>query len=186
LSELKNNRGWWANKYGYQLGVKYIDALGIKNLDVQVESNRVTPYTYSHFDSVANYTHYNQPFAHPLGANFQEYIVIGKYQPLPKLYLQAKLIHYYQGTDSGSSNFGSNPLRNYNTRTMDYGNFVGSGNKATCNNLFLQASYELKENLFVDGTIQSRSYKLSKGSDQNTTIVSLGIRWNMAKRDFDF
>jgi hypothetical protein len=186
LSELKKNRGWWANKYGYQLGVKYIDALGIKNLDVQLETNCVTPFTYSHFDSVANYTHYNQPLAHPLGANFQEFIVIGKFQPLPKLYLQAKLIHYNQGTDTANANFGSNPLKNYNTRTMDYGNFVGTGNKATCNNLFLQASYELKENLFVDGTIQARSYKLAKGADQNTTIVSLGIRWNMARRDFDF
>jgi hypothetical protein len=186
LSELKKNRGFWANKYGYQIGAKYIDAFGIKNLDLQVESNRVTPFTYSHFDSVANYTHYNQPFAHPLGANFQEYILIGKYQPLPKLYLQAKLIHYYQGTDTGSTNYGSNPLKNYNTRTMDYGNFVGTGNKATCNNIFLLASYELRENLFVDGSIQNRSYKLAAGGDQKTTVVSVGIRLNMARRDFDF
>ena len=29
LSELKKNTGWWANKFGYQLGVKYPDAFGI-------------------------------------------------------------------------------------------------------------------------------------------------------------
>ena len=84
LSEIKNNRGWWANKFGMQMGVKYIDALGIKNLDLQLEHNRVRPFTYSHRDSVANYTHYNQPLAHPLMENFKEVIAILRYQPAPK------------------------------------------------------------------------------------------------------
>ncbi len=35
LTQLKANTGWWANKYGFQLGAKYIDALGVKNLDLQ-------------------------------------------------------------------------------------------------------------------------------------------------------
>ncbi|RYY00403.1 MAG: hypothetical protein EOO53_22035, partial [Gammaproteobacteria bacterium] len=72
LDELK--RKWWGNKFGYQLGAKYIDAFGISNLDLQAEWNRVRPFTYSHDDSVANYTNYNQPLAHPLGANFNELI----------------------------------------------------------------------------------------------------------------
>ena len=81
----------------YRLGVKYVDAFNIKNLDLQFETNRVRPYTYSHFDSVANYTHYNQPLAHPLGANFQEYIGILKYQPAPRWYINAKAIYYSPG-----------------------------------------------------------------------------------------
>jgi len=186
LKEIKSNRGFWANKLGYQLGLKYIDAFGIKNLDLQLEQNRVTPFTYSHFDSIANYTHYNQPLAHPLGANFQEYVGILKYQPLNKLYLQAKLIHYYQGTDTGRSNYGSDPFKLYTTRTKDYGNFVGTGNKAVCNNIMLLASYEVKENLFIDGSLQNRSYKLTRGGNQKTTILSIGFRWNMARREFDF
>jgi len=186
LSEIKKNRGFWANKLGYQLGVKYVDAFGIKNLDIQLEQNRVTPFTYSHFDSIANYTHYNQPLAHPLGANFQEYIGIVKYQPLNKLYLQAKLIRYYQGTDTGRSNYGSNPFKLYTTRTKEYGNFVGTGNKATCNNITLLASYEVKENLFIDGSLQNRGYKLASGGNQKSTVLSVGFRWNMARREFDF
>src|SRR5436190_24110407 len=66
LSALKENNGSWVNKWGIQAGAKYIDALGIKNLDLQLETNRVRPFTYSHDDSVSNYTHYNQPLAHPL------------------------------------------------------------------------------------------------------------------------
>ncbi len=187
LSELTSNKGWWANKYGYQVGLKYIDALGINNLDLQLEGNRVRPFTYSHFDSAADYTHYNQPFAHPLGANFQEYLAIARYQPFKKLYLQAKLIHYRQGLDSGSRNYGANPRRTYVNRAHgDYGYRVGGGNKVTSNNLQLLASYEVRENLFLDAVLQKRTYDARVGRDEKATIVSLGVRWNMARRDFDF
>ena len=66
LSEIRNNPTSWANKWGIQAGVKYMDAFGIPNLDLQIETNRVRPFTYSHGDTIANYTHYNQPLAHPL------------------------------------------------------------------------------------------------------------------------
>ncbi len=77
LSEIKKGDGWWANKWALQLGAKYIDAFGVKNLDLQLETNLVRPFTYSHFDTVANYTHYNQPLAHPL------WLISGKWLPLP-------------------------------------------------------------------------------------------------------
>ena len=69
--EMFANNGYWANKYGIQLGGKYFDAFGVRNLDLQAELNMVRPYTYSHYDSTSNYTHYNQPLAHPLGADFR-------------------------------------------------------------------------------------------------------------------
>src|SRR5436190_5657885 len=103
LSALKENNGSWVNKWGIQAGAKYIDALGIKNLDLQLETNRVRPFTYSHDDSVANYTHYNQPLAHPLGASFQEFIGIARYQPAPKWYLEGKLFFWKQGTDTSNT-----------------------------------------------------------------------------------
>ena len=194
LKELKDNRGWWANKYGYQIGVKYVDAFGIKNLDLQLESNRIRPFTYSHNDSVASFTHYNQPLAHPVGAGLQETIGIIRYQPTNKLYLEAKLIHFYQGLDTASTSLGSNPSILYTNRTIDpstgqlnqYGYFIGNGNKVTVNNLNLLASYEVKENMFVDVNFQNRTYTPTKGTKQNTTIMSLGFRWNMARRNFDF
>ncbi|WP_147204642.1 capsule assembly Wzi family protein [Segetibacter aerophilus] len=186
LKQVVKNNGFWANKYGYQLGVKYPDAFGVKNLDLQVESNRVRPFTYTHNDSIGNYTHYNQPLAHPLGANFQEYIGILKYQPLNKLYLQAKAIYYYQGLDSAGINFGSNINAGYNTRTRDFGYFVGDGNKVKSMNINLLASYELKENLFVDANLQRRTYNRAVGGNTSATIFSFGVRWNMARRNFDF
>ncbi|MEP6928158.1 MAG: hypothetical protein ABI834_11000 [Ginsengibacter sp.] len=180
--EIAKNNGYWANKYGYQLGAKYVDAFTIKNLDVQFETNRIRPFTYSHYDSVANYTHYNQPLAHALGAGFQEFIGIVKYQPLPKLYFNARAMYYYQGLDSAGENFGSSPFELYTTRSKNFGYFVGSGNKVKVFNGSFVVSYELKENLFVEGSLL---YRKLTGRD-NTTLFGIGIRWNAARREYDY
>jgi hypothetical protein len=199
LSKLKNDKNNYVNKYGYQLGVKYIDAFGIPNLDLQGEINRVRPFTYSHYDSVSNYTHYNQPMAHPLGANLQEFIGIIKYQPAPKWYVYARAIYYYQGLDSAGFNFGGNPFRNYNegkplvdpndpfSAQRQSGFAVGGGVKATCLNALLQVSYELRENLYIDLSLQQRSYKAPLiNVNTSNTLITAGIRLNMFKRVYDF
>jgi hypothetical protein len=187
LSEIKANNGWWGNKFAYQLGAKYIDAFTIKNLDLQIESNRVRPFTYSHRDSVANYTHYNQPLAHPLGANFQEFIGIARYQPAPKWLIQAKAIYYTQGKDTGSVNFGSNIfLPNVPPyRTSEYGFNVGSGVKNKVAYASMLLSYELRPNLFLEANAVYRKQS-ALGVSANTVIVYAGIRWNMHRREFDF
>lgn len=185
VKEMLGGTGWWGNKNGIQLGVKYVDAFGLKNVDLQFESNRVRPYTYSHFDSVANYSHYNQPLAHPLGANFQEFIGIIKAQPLEKLYLKGTAIYYYQGLDSFGINYGSNIFASYNTRPRDYDFKIGDGDKAKCAILQLVASYELRQNMFVDFTALFRKYRVESGRFNNDTkSFSLSFRWNIGRRDF--
>ena len=182
LKEVTKNNGYWANKYAYQLGGKYVDAFNLKNLDLQFETNRVRPFTYSHNDIVANYTHYNQPLAHPLGANFQEYIGILKYQPAAKWYFNARGIYYYQGLDSLGENFGSDPFESYQTRTKDYGFDVGSGHKVKAFNASLVLSYELRENLFIEGSYLYRKYT----GLTDRSMFGIGIRWNAARREYDY
>lgn len=185
LKELKNQTGWWANKFGYQIGAKYIDAFGVKNLDLQLEANRVRPFTYTHFDSISNYTHNNMALAHPLGANFQEVLFAVKYQPVKKVYLDAKLMYYYQGLDSANYNMGNNILANYKNRAFDYGWNVGRGNKATCFYLNANISYEAMENFFIEAGITTRDYSATSAST-NSLIFSGGIRLNFNKRTFEF
>lgn len=190
LSELRAGNGWWGNKYSYQLGAKYIDAFKIRNLDLQLELNRVRPFTYSHDDSVANYTNYNQPLAHPLGANFNEVIGIVRYQPAPKWMIQGKLIFYKQGLDKNGESFGANIfLPNVPPyRLKDYGFDVGSGQplKGFYGSLLL--SYELRENLFLDLSGVHRNYDVTGNTilTDKTTIISFGVRLNMNRREFDF
>jgi hypothetical protein len=187
LSAVKNTPTSWVNKFGIQAGVKYVDAFGIKNLDLQGEMNRVRPFTYSHYDSISNYTHYNQPLAHPLGANFQEFIGIAHYQPAPKWTIDARAIYYYQGLDTAGKNFGANIFKLNTTRVGDDGYKIASGAKATCFNGTVLVSYELRQNLFLDASFQNRTYKIANQTGQsNTTLVTAGIRLNMFKRVYDF
>jgi hypothetical protein len=191
LTELKKGSGWWANKYGFQLGAKYIDAFKISNLDLQLETNRVRPFTYSHRDSVANYTHYNQPLAHPLGANFQEWIGSARYQPSPKWFIQAQAIYYMQGKDTAgtTTSFGSNiflpnimPYRN-----KDFGFDLGSGIRSKTALASLLISYEWKPNFFIEiNTVYRKEGATTITPAKNTMIIYGGVRWNMHRREFDF
>jgi hypothetical protein len=148
----------------------------------------VRPFTYSHNDSSANYGHYNQPLAHPLGANFIEGIGIIRYQPLPKLTASAKIIFWNQGVDTGASNYGSNIFRLYSTRSGDYGYKLPSGLKSTGVNAQLFLSYELKENLFIDGSLMIRRWSADGDvyPDNNTSVATLGLRMNMFRREYDY
>jgi len=190
LSEIKKNRGWWANKWGIQIGAKYIDAFNIKNLDLQLEHNRIRPFAYSHRDSVANYTHYNQPLAHPLGGNFQEFIGIARYQPAPKWLAVAKLIYYQQGRDSNSVSYGSNIfLPNVPPyRSGDFGYSIGSGWKTNVFSASFLLSYEWRENLFLElnAIYRKQDTKTAPITSANTSVVSFGVRWNMHRREFDY
>lgn len=187
IKELRKDKTWWGNKIGLQLGGKYIDVFNIPNLDLQLEYNRIRPFTYSHFDSVGSYTHYNQPLAHPLGANMSEVIGILSYQPLPKLYLTGKAIYYKQGLDSAGFNFGSNPLRNYDDGRIRYNNYpIYSGVPAKCFYSSLTGSYELFENMFIDVSGSVRVYKKTGDAKLNTSLLSVGIRWNMFRREYDY
>ncbi len=192
--ELLSDKGWWGNKYAYQLGGKWFDAFTVPNLDIQGEINVIRPFTYSHGDSTANYTHYNQPLAHPLGAGFAEFIGIVRYQPVRNLYLSLKVLSYKQGLDSNGSNFGSNPFLNYNTFTPvnpadpEYGYKITNGVKTTTVSVNFNASYEVKENLFIDlgASYRRMSYDDGGGPDFVTKYFYGGIRLNIIRRDYDF
>lgn len=188
LKEMRAGDGWWGNKFGLQLGGKYIDAFKVKNLDLQGELNFARPYTYSHYNEVANYSHYNQPLAHPLGANFAEAIGIIRYQPHPKWQVQAKLIGWRQGLDSGGVNYGSNIFRLYTTRPYDYGFKIGTGLKSTGLNGSLWVGYEAFENVFIDATAQYRRLSVPDRSSMSTSnfMLMLGIRMNMFRREYDY
>lgn len=185
LSRIKNDPTNWANKFGIQLGGKYINAFGIKNLDLQVETNRVRPFTYSHSDSISNYTHYNQPLAHPLGANFQEFIGIIRYQPISKLFVYARALVYYQGLDSAGKNYGSNIFRDYSVRPSENGFSIGGGQKANCYNILFNLTYELKQNLYLDAGIQNRNYKVGD-TNTSSTMMNFGLRLNINSREYNF
>lgn len=80
------------NSFGYQVGAKYFDAFGLKNLTLQAEYNDVAEGSYnSPFGTYSNqsFSHYNQNLAYTLGYG-KELVLLGdvKYR---RMFLNAKL-----------------------------------------------------------------------------------------------
>jgi hypothetical protein len=186
LKEIRARNGWWANKQAGQIGFKYIDVAGIPNLDLQLEANIARPYTYSHETPYTSYAHYNQPLAHPLGANFYEYIGILRYQPLNRLSLTGKLIYAEYGGDSNNQNWGGNVLRPYQTKVQEYGNEIAQGIKTYLAYGDFTASYQLRHNLFIDARQVVRRMNSSLPGRKNTAFASLALRWNIPQRQHEF
>jgi hypothetical protein len=178
--------GSYANKQAVQGGIKYIDALGIRNLDLQGEVNLIRPFTYTNYDSTTNLTHYNQPLAHPLGANVREFIALARYQPIPRLYLSGKVIYYLQGLDSAGFNMGGDIFRSYESRPRDFGWHIGTGIPVHSTTLGIRASYELFDNAYIDLGATKRTYNVQGQPNTSAFFYSVGFRMNIQRREFDF
>jgi hypothetical protein len=190
---IKRN-GWWANKFGIQAGAKYINAFGLKHFDLQAEFNMVRPYTYTHNTVNSNYTHYNQPLAHPLGANFYEFVAIARYQITSRLNLTTRIIYAIKGADTTGVNFGGNiflPTTNPVNTTLnvyqEFGNMMTQGVKQNILFFNLILSYQLRHNFYFDFNTSFRNVSSSYDSfDRNDLLANFGVRWNIPFRTYEF
>lgn len=181
---LNGHLDWWGNKFGHQLGVKYINAAGIDQLDLQVEWNSARPYTYSHYDANANYSHYKQALAHPLGANFNEWIFSLYYSATPKLTFKSSVFMMNKGEDADSISFGGNIIVSNTQRPGDFGHSLGQGLNSDVLYWSTTLQYEISSGLYADLRFLYRK-KESESADLNlsTNHFQLGIRLNMAYRE---
>jgi len=188
----KKRRGWYANKYGFQSGIKYIDAFNIAQLDIQLEYNMARPYTYAHFDTTINYTHYNQALAHPLGSNFQEVLSIIQYRLNPKITISNQLMIAQKGFDVDSLNYGGNIFKDLSTYfdsfDSEFGNILLQGQQKNIVHNQLKVSYMPWHNIFVEAVYRYRSEKnqLQPKNVQETHYAGLHLRMNIAAKDFLF
>jgi len=129
IAEIRAQKGFWANKYGGQLGFKSFDIFGYQNLSFQTEINFARPFTYSHKTPLKNYSHYAQPLAHPLGASFIENVSIFRYRK-NRWTADLKLVHAKHGgqVEGDTTNYGSDIFLSYNEGRMNYGNKIAQGN----------------------------------------------------------
>jgi hypothetical protein len=194
LDELKSasffgRDGWWGNKQALQLGLKYIDVLKIKNLDLQAEFNAVRPFMYAHYNQpeFSNYQHYQQPLAHPSQSNFYEILGILRYQPFGRLNVLAKAFWIQKGE---SEYRGRNLVRNWGgslfddytlSKAQEYGNYIGQGVRNEILMLSLVGSYQIYQNLFLELGVFQRN-----ATNRSDRIISFGFRWNAAFRANEF
>jgi hypothetical protein len=192
FQQLRRFNGWYANKHGFQLGLKAFDLFGIPGFSVQPELNYVRPYTYSHLtytpgaSPVQNYAHYNQPLAHPLGANFIEGIGFLRYRH-KRFFLEAKLSYSKYGADTGSVNYGQDIFRNYTDHPSETGNRVGQGLATDLLYRDMRITYIINPlyNLIAELGISNRAQSSSLVS-VNTSYIYFGIRTALINRYYDF
>lgn len=196
LGDIKKRDNSWKNKYGYQLGIKYYNAFGVKDLLVQAEYNHVRPYVYSHSDPITNYGHNNQNIGHQWGGNFREFIAIARYHQ-GRYYADAKLTAGTRGLDFDTAddqfNYGGNIYKDYDLqRPFDTGVKVGQGNKTTIVIADLQAGYLVNPatNLKIFGSYIYRNFDPTKSTlstfKESTSWFTIGLRTDVFNWYFDY
>ncbi len=186
LKEVRAGNGWWGNKQAFQLGVKTFDLLKVKNLNFQTEFNLVRPYTYQHRTNSQNYTHFNQPLAHPLGANFAESVSFINYR-WRNIFIELKVQYAKMGKDTANSNLGNDIFKSYETRSQEYNNRMFQGLESTLNSVELRLNYLVnpKTNFNVELGIASRQFQ-NINSDDRSLFIYAGLRMALENYYFDF
>ncbi|MCF6213052.1 MAG: gliding motility protein RemB [Flavobacteriaceae bacterium] len=193
LGNLTSGVGSWTNKFGFQIGAKYFNAFKIENLHLQTELNIVRPFTYSHANPILNYAHFNQPIAHPWGANFWEFIAIARYKK-DRWFGNAKFIIGKKGFDIEGNNtsFGGDLYIDYNQRGSDVGQTLAQGNKTAIFIGDLQAGYLINPatNLKLFANISYRKFTPTITTTHfkatTTTWINFGFRTDLFNWYFDF
>lgn len=183
IQALKRNDNYWGNKYGFQTGAKVFDFLKIENLNFQAEYNYVRPYTYSHFDSITSHTQMNEPMAHPLGANFKEFVSFLRYN-YKRSYFQIRYSSAIFGLDTNNINHGGNILYSYNTNRVDvrgdgalYGQKTGQGLQTNLQIFDARYSYLInpKAHFMFEIGMTNRLYTNARFEEKNIYFY-LGLR----------
>jgi hypothetical protein len=82
-------------------------------------------------------------------------------------------------------------LRIIQNAPRDYGFSIGSGVPVNCINASIAASYEVRENIYIDASMMYRNYSVSNPvaagvQSSNSAIFSIGIRLNTFRRQYDY
>lgn len=201
LNEMQAGTGWWANKYGYQFGLKSYNFLWIKNLMLQLEYNMVRPFTYTHsysptnISTLQNYAHFNSPLAHPLGANFNEAMASLTYHNKRWVFEGITTLAKV-GLDTNSSTSvgqdvyipnNNRPLNPATGKVIDYGYFTTNGLTTDIINSTVKISYVInpKSQLLFQVGVTNRMYKNSI-ENSSTNMFFVGIKTAIINRYFDF
>ena len=186
INEMRENNGYWANKYGYQLGYKCL-ILNLPNLTFHVERNYVRPYTYSHWNE-SNYGHYNEELAHPLGSNFSENILILSYRK-NRVIAQIKYLDITTGSDylNDTISYGGDIYADYNNRPSNYVLEMYNGNETEIDFFQLNLGYILNPttNLKLEFSLTHRN-QISQQYDQKTNFYSMSLVSDLFNYYYDF
>ena len=159
----KDSSGW-----GWQTGITCFDALGLKNLFLQVEYNSVTKGSYMNSSGSTtdqSYSHYNQTLAYTPGYG-QEFVFIGDYK---------------------KKRFFTNVRYNYQTvpmnqGTIDYYSYVSILNAKI--GYVINPSYNL--NICLGVLYRTQNFSIFNNLNNTTNYIYLGFKTSLYNLYYDF
>jgi hypothetical protein len=183
LTFIRETEKWSANKFGYQFGIKYWKTNQESSLILNLEHNWMRPFTFSHAYSSKSYGNLLQPLAHPLGANFREWISSINYTR-NKIFVENIFAFQQYGSDSLATNYGNNIYKSNLNRSLDYGSEILQGieNNVFINQLTLSYLLIPKWFSFIDLGFTYRNHKI--GDINNSDLfISIGVRTGFNRRN---
>lgn len=194
LSNVRAGEGWYGNKQGLQLGVVGHDAFKQPGLTLRAELNYVRPFMYAHSDTRQNYTHFNQPLAHPYGSNFWELLVKGEWRKdrwvVSDIFSYAVLGQDTSAADHGS--YGSNPflpesarpVRDNEGRPENFNYYLGDPSLVNLYHNELRAGWllEPRSGWMLEGAWTMRVRSPEYGEGMTTNFFRVGISVNLRDR----
>lgn len=157
------------NQIGYTLGVEKRDIL-IPYLSLGVEYTRVNPFVYSNFIPAENYSNHNYALGDWMGNNFDRWIVIAKYHPIPKLNVQA----HYQYSRKG----GAGTLNDQYFAQPQPPFLFDLQNKTS--ELFFQCRYEWIHRLYLNLSLQQQHIHYVPTNTYNTVnTFQIGLSYGL-------
>lgn len=177
---------WWANKYALQFGWRSIHLLGIEGLESRIEYNMSRPFTYAHSSPVQSYSNFNRSLAHPLGANFEEYIIFIQYLNHGWCF-KAFFNHHKQGISLAGTNYGDNVLLSNSSRIKEYENSMLQGEVDAVSFIDISGSRQIykETNTFLQLGVQNRSFNYQNDTSEDFFFY-LKLTSNLHKTYFDF
>lgn len=155
--------GWWGNEFGWQAGVYSTDAVGIPDLDADLEFTHVEPYVYSNRTSSNDYTNGSLGMGNHLEPNSDEWMAELSYRPCSSLRTWLNCARERHGeniTVNGVvvKNVGGNALQGHRSGDSEVAPFL-DGNLVRTDRLGLRAAYEPFTNFFITGSFEIRETK---------------------------
>jgi len=207
VSHMKARDGYWGNKYGGQIGFKawfslenseikekgerrkekdFAYAIVPSGVFVQSEFNFARPYTYSHWISKQNYGHMGQPIAHPLGANFYEWVNFARIH-WNRFIIEGRYSLARFGANYDTLNFGQDIFLSYDTHVNELGNFIGQGRATTLHYTSLTFSFLLSPSslLNIFCTLADRR-EVTDSWNKHSLWFTFGLRSSVRNFYYDY
>ncbi len=183
--------GYWGNKFGYQIGLKYHDAFKIPNLFMRLEYNQVRPYTYGH-GTITNYGHNYQALAHPWGANFKETLFEVQYRK-NRLYVHNTLTLGQKGFDypNNPESFGGDIYHYIRPEDKSNDKYLLQGNLGKIVMNQMEAGYILNPatHLKLFGGLIYRKTEIDQETptikNETTKYIYLGVKTHLWNDHYD-